>query len=85
MKTTTENNVRARHEDIAELAKQIWESEGRKAGRDVEHWLRAEQQLISGKGRRSALQSNQPAAESVPYGTSRTIKLPESITKPAHA
>ncbi len=30
---------------IANLARQIWEQEGRPVGRDLEHWLRAEQAL----------------------------------------
>ena len=33
------------HEAIAQLAKQIWEQEGRQTGRDLDYWLRAEQEL----------------------------------------
>jgi len=33
------------HGDIAERARQIWESEGNPTGRDTEIWLNAEQQL----------------------------------------
>ncbi len=33
------------HGEIAERARQIWESEGKPTGRDTEIWLNAEQQL----------------------------------------
>jgi hypothetical protein len=33
-------------EDVARRAYEIWESEGRPEGRDVEHWLAAEQQFL---------------------------------------
>ncbi|MGB5106005.1 MAG: DUF2934 domain-containing protein [Candidatus Zixiibacteriota bacterium] len=36
------------NEDIAELAHSFFETEGRRNGHDVEHWLRAEYQLING-------------------------------------
>jgi hypothetical protein len=35
------------HDAIASLAAQTWEREGRPGGRDLEFWLRAEQQLVS--------------------------------------
>lgn len=34
------------HEEIARRAYEIWESEGRPEGRDVEHWVTAERQLL---------------------------------------
>jgi len=33
------------HEEIARLAYQAWEKDGRPAGRDMEYWLQAETQL----------------------------------------
>jgi hypothetical protein len=35
-----------RHEEVAIRAYQIFEGEGRVHGRDLEHWLRAEQELL---------------------------------------
>ena len=35
------------HDDIAALAYEIWERNGRPAGREIEFWLRAEQLLLS--------------------------------------
>lgn len=64
MKTTIENNVQVRHEDIAELAKQIWDSEGRLAGRDLEYWLRAERRLVSGRSRTADRPTIAPALQS---------------------
>lgn len=51
MNTRIENNERAEHEVIARRAKEIWEREGRQTGRDVEYWLRAERELLSGTKR----------------------------------
>jgi len=33
------------HDEIAAVARAIWEQEGRPEGRNVEHWLQAEKQL----------------------------------------
>ena len=35
------------HQEIATLAYQLWEKEGRPAGRDREHWQRAEKELLA--------------------------------------
>jgi hypothetical protein len=35
------------HDDIAFLAHQLWEKNGRPAGQDVEFWLQAERSLLS--------------------------------------
>jgi hypothetical protein len=34
------------HEEIAQLAFSLYESRGRRAGHDIEDWLRAEQELV---------------------------------------
>jgi hypothetical protein len=47
-------------DDIAVLAYQLWEKNGRPAGQDVEFWLQAEQSL------RSLIQPPAPAAPQVP-------------------
>jgi hypothetical protein len=39
------SSVSISHEDIAERAHKIWEREGRPLGQDLDHWLRAEQEL----------------------------------------
>ena len=49
----TVSTLQLNHEAIAVFAAQLWEQEGRPAGRDVEIWLRAEQQLLAA-GRRQA-------------------------------
>ena len=47
------------HDDIAFLAYQMWEKNGRPAGQDVEFWLQAEQAL------RSSIPPPAPAASQV--------------------
>ena len=39
--------------EIAARAYQIWEASGRPNGRDREHWLRAEQELLQAAARRT--------------------------------
>ena len=76
MNAKNENTMPVQHEKIAGLAKQMWENEGRQAGRDLEYWLRAEKQLLSGRAR---ARTGQPPPER------RAIKLPDSIKEPAHS
>jgi hypothetical protein len=45
MNTQMQNQAQVGHEAVAQRAKQIWEIEGRQAGRDLEYWLRAEREL----------------------------------------
>jgi hypothetical protein len=42
------------HEMIARRARAIWEKKGQPHGRDVEHWLEAEQELAKESGREPA-------------------------------
>jgi hypothetical protein len=70
------------HDEIARLAKQIWECEGRQAGRDMEYWLRAEGQLLSNQKRPSNRGGTQATTVAAPsHGTSKAIRLPASIAK----
>ncbi len=43
MNKTTETTIA--HDDIAALARQYWEEEGRPDGKDEEHWHRARREL----------------------------------------
>lgn len=45
MSTTLEIPRTLRHDVIAHLAHQLWEEQGRPAGRDLEFWLAAEARL----------------------------------------
>jgi hypothetical protein len=38
-------------DQIAALAKQFWEAEGRPEGKALEHWIRAEQKLTAKNGK----------------------------------
>jgi len=49
MKTTTEANAHVGYDEIARLAKRLWESEGRQTGRDLDYWLQAERELLSAR------------------------------------
>lgn len=44
-KRVTTVQPRIEHETIAHLAQQIWEQDGRQSGRDLDYWLKAEQEL----------------------------------------
>jgi len=51
-------------DDIAALAYQIWEKNGRPAGQDVEFWLQAERSLLSSS--KPQPQAAAPVAPAVP-------------------
>ena len=44
MNTTTDKQ----HDEIANLAQQLWRTEGCQPGRDEEYWLKAERQILAG-------------------------------------
>lgn len=82
MKATTQNNSNHDHEEIADLAKQIWEREGRQANRDLEYWLRAEEQMLSSRNRANSLPGKPSTTGTTQVQrTSKTIKLPDSVIK----
>lgn len=54
----------------AERAYQIWESEGRPHGRDVEHWNRAEVEISGARGRK--VPANVAAAMTAVTGAGRS-------------
>ncbi len=41
MNTTIENQRHLSHTEMAQLAKELWQPEGRQLGRDLNYWLRA--------------------------------------------
>ena len=42
------------HERVRQRAYELWESEGRPAGREYDHWLQAEREVASTPRRRAA-------------------------------
>ena len=61
MKTPIEQKPVLSHDEIANLAWQIWESEGSQHGRDQEYWFRAEQQLLAAR-QQTGIRTTDPAA-----------------------
>lgn len=57
------------HEEISQRARQIWEREGRPEGRDVEHWLQAEEEL------RRESQGSESARETVSSQPRATVSI----------
>jgi hypothetical protein len=68
----TKANTYVNPGEIANLAKEIWEREGRQSGRDLDYWLQAERQLLSSRNRGNNLRL-------MPSRTCAS-KLPDSIT-----
>lgn len=63
------------HTDIEVRAYHIWEQEGRPQGRQLDHWLRAEQEFSPAQPRRAAQKATSTAktvARSAPRKTTRT-------------
>ena len=47
MQTAVELKQTVSHGEIAMVARDLWQKEGCQNGRDLEYWLRAEQQLLA--------------------------------------
>ena len=85
MRTTSENETPAARDDIARLAQQIWEREGRQAGRDLEYWLQAERELLGRRNLPSPTRPRPGTVATVPSQRARKpIRLPDSTTKPVY-
>jgi len=54
MQTATEQQQTLDYDEVAKVARSIWEREGCPPGHDLEHWLRAEQQLLAAKSKQNA-------------------------------
>ncbi len=82
MKTNSDAQPEAGHEEIAKLARQIWEREGRQAGRDMHYWLQAERQILAG-GNPAGNPPGRPAEMGVPRtgGSIKPIRLPDSPSR----
>ena len=83
MRTRAEQSGPIGREEIEQRAREIWESEGRQDGRDLEHWLRAERELRSrgnpnGNGRRHAAPTS--AASTGGNGVGKALATPARAT-----
>jgi len=85
MRTKSESETSANRAEIARLAQQIWEREGRQAGRDLEYWLQAERELLGRRNLASPTRPRPRPAVTVPSpGARKPIRLPDSTTKPVY-
>lgn len=50
-KQNKQTHTELSEDEIAQTAYQIWESEGRPSGRELDHWLQAKSQIGAGKSR----------------------------------
>jgi len=86
MKTTEEKDPQVGHDEIARLARRIWEQQGQKSGHDLEYWLQAERQLRSAKHGKSEQPDRQTTVRSAPSPRSfNPIRLPDSRPEPARS
>ena len=86
MKMKNENDTPANHAQIAKWARQIWESEGRQPGRDLEYWLRAEKQVQSkGNSLTNAGVQRSNLGTAWSPGASKAISLPDAARIPTPA
>ena len=53
MQPASEQKQTLNCEEIAKAAWHIWQQEGCPQGRDLEHWLKAEQQLLAARSKQS--------------------------------
>jgi hypothetical protein len=53
MELATEQRQTLNHDEIAKVARDLWQREGCQGGRDQEYWLKAEQQLLAAKSKQN--------------------------------
>ena len=75
-----EQMTESKHGEIALLAAQIWEKEGKPSGRDEEIWLQAEAQLFAVR-KNDAKSSKTAESKKVPRLETRQA-IPVQVTKP---
>lgn len=61
METAMEQKPALNHDEIAKVARELWQKEGCQNGRDLEYWLQAEQQLLAANGKPGAESRNSRA------------------------
>lgn len=61
--------TRPTHEEIAQRARALYEASGNQPGRDLENWLAAEAELVSGRKPEAAAK---PAFKQLPKPAART-------------
>ena len=84
MRTINESETPATRDEVARLARQIWEREGRQAGRDLEYWLQAEREVLDRRKPASPARPSPATAVAAPSrGAKKPIRLPDSTTKTA--
>lgn len=77
MQTATEQKLTLNYDEIAQAAWDIWQQEGCQHGRDQEHWLKAEQQLLAAKNGQGGKPLNSAAT---PRASAATVR--RSATRP---
>ncbi len=78
MNETTQQKPVLNHDEVANLARQIWQAEGCKAGRDEEYWLKAEQQLLA-----ASQPGKEPAKNAGAKGKTSSANGKNSASQPA--
>ena len=71
MAKTTKDPHMPTHDEIAACARRIYEMEGRPEGKAMEHWLRAEAQLIGEYKAQAALATTKAAPAAPPAAATR--------------
>ena len=71
---------RTREEQISALAHEIWEKEGRPAGRDKDHWARA-QELVDGKSGTGQAETGQASEDASGANTDHGFVRPAGRTE----
>lgn len=69
---TEQQVTRPTQQEIAAYAFQLWESEGRQPGRDLDYWLQAEAQLTADRKADAAVPTAAKAPEAKPVEAPKT-------------
>jgi len=88
MNTPTPETTPTDHEAIAGLAYALWEQDGRQSNRDLDYWLRAEQQfqaqrnqnalVVTARSAEALTPMAKPAAKPAGAGNARSASTPRA-------
>jgi hypothetical protein len=78
MNASFEKKTQISHDEIANLAQQIWQTEGCQSGRDLEYWLKAERQIPA-----ASQPGKQPAKNAGPKLNTPAATGKKTVRQPA--
>jgi hypothetical protein len=79
MSKSTKTYRKPTHDEIAAAAQRIYESEGRPQGKAMDHWLRAESQLVAQRKAEVESSAQSPVKPAPTWQTNAPRQTPQNL------